>query len=65
MNFQNSSSLADFQDKVFVRYQNSEGILTLKKELKQLESNLWIKTARFTAPSNLVIRHLILIDLIK
>jgi len=62
MNFQSASSLADYQEDLFNRFKKDED---LTKELSQLEGNMWVKTAEHIAPSNLVIRHLCLIDLIK
>lgn len=63
MNFQNSSSLADFQDNLFLKYKN--GIKITEKEKNILNGNMWVKLAETFSPCNLVTRHFCLIDLIN
>lgn len=62
MNFKNGTELAKQQDVYLKRY--LLGYKFSKKEIKELESNLWVAMASKLAPSNLVIRQYALIDLI-
>lgn len=61
MNFKNGTALAKQQDEYLKRYLN--GGFFSKKEINEMENNLWVKTAYKLAPSNLVVRHYALIDL--
>ncbi|MBD3248224.1 hypothetical protein GF382_02950 [Candidatus Falkowbacteria bacterium] len=62
-NFEYGSSLANLQDELFARY-NSGGEIT-RQDIKRLESNRWVGLSYFLAPSNLVVRHYVLIDLAR
>lgn len=61
MNFKNGTELAKQQDEYLKRYLN--GYKFTKKEIQEMESNLWVKTASVLAPSNLVVRQYALLDL--
>jgi len=63
MNFDTGSVLADFQQNLFVKLQNGQQVSAA--ELSRLEGNYWVKAAETLAPSNLVVRHYCLIDIIK
>lgn len=63
VNLEQGKELAQRQDKVFKRLENGDPISDTDK--KMLRENLWVKTACVLAPSNLTIRHYILLDLIK
>lgn len=63
MNFDTGTTLADFQQSLFDKLQ--ENIPITPAELSRLEGNYWVKAAETLAPSNLVVRHYCLIDLIK
>ncbi|MDD4902319.1 MAG: hypothetical protein PHE24_04225 [Patescibacteria group bacterium] len=62
VNFEHGSSLADFQDELFAKY-NSGAAIT-PADIHRLESNRWISLAYFLAPNNMVVRQYCLIDLI-
>jgi len=57
-NFENGSSLADTQDDLFIKYQEGNDINT-----NYLEHNVWVSFAKVLAPSNLVVRQYVLVDL--
>ena len=63
MNFKSGTALAVQQDTLIASYNRGEKIS--KEVLDDLKNNWWVKTAFVTAPSNLVVRHLALIDLIE
>ncbi len=62
-NFEYGSSLANFQDELFEKYNSGEEIT--EQEVKRLESNQWVTLSYFLAPSNLVVRHYALADLAR
>ncbi len=62
MNFEHGLSLAKFQDSIFDKWKKEKKIT--EEEVQRLKCNTWIFFARFLAPSNLVIRHYCLIDII-
>jgi hypothetical protein len=60
---QNSTSLAREQQSLFEKYKSGENVS--KAEMQKLENNLWVKTAYYLAPGNLVVRQYVLIDLLN
>jgi hypothetical protein len=60
LNFETGSSLADFQDAMFAKVSSNQSLSSAEKA--RLQDNMWVKTAQATAPGNLVVRHLCLID---
>ena len=60
-NFKTGYPLAVQQDSLLVRYQRGETIS--EKELLDLKNNTWVKSAKYIAPSNLILRQWGLIDL--
>ena len=62
MNFEHGSSLANFQDELFARY--NSGAKITPAEIHRLESNKWVSLANYLAPNNMVVRQYCLIDLI-
>jgi hypothetical protein len=63
MNFINDGELADKQESLLDKYVKNEKIS--ENEIISLEKNMWVKTADFLSPCNLVIRHYCLIDLLR
>lgn len=63
MNFEQGTPLAKRQDRVFDKLKIAAGISG--KDYSMLKGNLWVRTAERLAPSNLVIRHLVLLDLLE
>ncbi len=63
INFQQGSSLADFQEELFRKA--CSGALFSNSEIAKLKGNMWVKAAAKLAPSNLVIRHLVLLDIVS
>lgn len=63
MNVEQGTPLAVRQDKVFKLIQ--EGKAVSKNDMKMLKENLWVKTAEILAPSNLVVRHYCLLNLLN
>lgn len=62
MNFEHGSSLANFQDELFARYDSGAEIHSV--EIHRLESNSWVSLAYFLAPNNMVARQYCLLDLL-
>jgi hypothetical protein len=63
INFKSGTALARQQDLCLARI--NFGMSQPINELKNMEDNLWVATAFKLAPSNLVIRHYCIIDIIK
>jgi hypothetical protein len=63
INFETGSSLSDFQQALYNKVLINEKLTD--EETKRLKGNCWVKLARWLAPSNLVIRHLCLLDLVQ
>lgn len=60
----NTTELAKHQDQLFQNYKNLSNNQR-KKESKYLQNHTYFKLAKFLAPSNLIIRNYILIDLLN
>lgn len=63
INFEQGSNLAKRQDRVFEDIR--DGYMPSKQDLAAIKGNAWVKMAFLTAPSNLVVRHFCLLDLIS
>jgi hypothetical protein len=65
MNFESGTKLAQFQDNLIEKLKQFENILFDEQILARLEGNMWVKSSKILAPSNLVIRQLCLIDILN
>ena len=63
INAKQGKELAEKQDVLFQKYTNNEYIA--EREADSLSNNVWFYIASQTAPSNLVIRQMVLIDIIR
>lgn len=63
INFDSGSKLADFQEACYNKLLNKQTLSS--KEIDQLKGNQWVNLAKTLAPSNLVIRHFCLLDIIE
>lgn len=62
-NFESGTALAIRQDKVFSLISNNNSVSST--DYRTLKDNLWVPAACKTAPCNLTVRHLVLLDLIE
>lgn len=63
MNVVNGTSLAILQDTLIKNYNDNEPCDY--KVIDELKRNLWVKTSYILSPSNLVVRHYALIDILQ